>query len=123
MIDQPTSIDGCFETMLFHHGHIKLAEEHVDRLRRSLDYLEWTFPDGLTISVIENEVLDAINHQGFSMDDHLRCRLTLYRDIGSPVTEWKQDVSQQIHPSPSFKLKTVHFNDPVFEGFARKCKL
>jgi branched-subunit amino acid aminotransferase/4-amino-4-deoxychorismate lyase len=123
MIVEPTSIDGCFETMLYHNGRIWLAEAHFERLGRSLEYLEWPLPDNLTLQSVVDEIISTSNELGFSEVERLRCRLTISKDIGSRNTEWRLDVSVQVHPSPYFKLKSINLDDPVFFGSARRCKL
>ena len=120
---EPTSIDGCFETMLYHEGRICLAEAHFERLGRSLEYLQWPMPDNLSIQTIQNEIISNVKELGLSIDGRLRCRLTISKDIGSHKTDWRLDVSTQVYPSPHFKLKSINLDDPVFLGSARRCKL
>lgn len=123
MIVVPTSIDGCFETMLYHDGRIYLAKAHFDRLSRSLEYLKWPLPYNLTLQSVMDEIISSSKEHGFAEDERLRCRLTISKDIRSQNTEWRLDLSVLLHPSPYFKLKSINMDDPVFFGSARLCKL
>lgn len=49
-------LEGCFETMLYVDGHIPLLKYHMQRLERSLNYLNWEHPEGLS----ETSVIDAV---------------------------------------------------------------
>ena len=70
--------DSIFETMHFFNDRILFIKDHLERLKKGLDYLHLNNPEGLTLSGLNEMVLHLAEMNGIS--SNARARLTVFRD-------------------------------------------
>lgn len=71
--------DGCFETFCTYHGRFFKLDEHLDRLRSGLQFLDIDFPGSLTTEKIKPLLAELLSHNNLH-DKKAIVRLQVWRD-------------------------------------------
>lgn len=72
--------DGLFETMKCIHGQLHFIDEHLSRLWKGMNLLEFNLPKLFTPSFLEEEILALVKKNGHNKT--ARIRLTVFRGDG-----------------------------------------
>ncbi|MEO7308206.1 MAG: aminodeoxychorismate lyase [Ferruginibacter sp.] len=88
--------DGLFETMKCKHGQLHFIDEHLARLWKGMNLLEFNLPKLFTPSFLEEQILSLVKKNGHNKT--ARIRLTVFRGDGG--------LYDDIDHKPNYLLQT-----------------